>query len=64
MFTLRLWDEWVSDGSQGRHSEWRGKVQYVATGETHYFRDWAALQDLLLRMLPQFEDHQPGNSQE
>ncbi len=46
LFTVRLWRERLND-----HWEWRGKVQYVATGETHYFRDWAVLTAALQEML-------------
>jgi hypothetical protein len=39
LFTVRLWAEELGDGQ----TEWRGQVQYVLSGETRYFRDWAAL---------------------
>jgi hypothetical protein len=55
LFTVRLWAE---DRGQGR-LEWRGQVQHILSGETHYFRDWAVLVDLLLRMLPKFKDAEP-----
>lgn len=51
LFTLRLWLEVLGNGKH----EWRGKVKYVLTGETHYFRGWEQLQDALRRCLPGFE---------
>ena len=47
LFTVRLWREEVGSGQ----IEWRGKVQYVSTGEAHYFREWETLVSLLLQML-------------
>jgi len=35
LFTVRLWLEELGDG----RAEWRGQVQHVLSGETHYFRD-------------------------
>ncbi len=46
LFTVRLWREQLND-----HGEWRGKVQHVTSGETRYFRDWAALILALQEML-------------
>ena len=48
LFTVRLW---IEDLGHGR-TERRGQVQHVASGETHYFREWPALIALLLAMLP------------
>lgn len=39
LFTIRLWRETL-DATQ---SEWRGRVVHARSGETRYFRDWAAL---------------------
>ncbi len=39
LFTLRLWVEPWGDG----YGELRMQVKHVASGETHYFRDWTAL---------------------
>jgi len=44
---LRVWRDDVGDG----HSEWRGKVQHVSSGEARYFRDWPALIACLQDML-------------
>jgi hypothetical protein len=48
LFTIRIWLEELGN----RRSEWRGQVQLVASGETRYFRDWAALIAHLTEMLP------------
>ena len=48
LFTVRLWAEDLGDGQ----AEWRGKLEHVTSGETHYFRDWPALVSLLIAMLP------------
>ena len=39
LFTLRFWQ---TDSGNGE-TQWRGKVQYVVSGETRYFQDWPAL---------------------
>jgi hypothetical protein len=43
LFTVRLWLEPLGNGQ----TEWRGKVQYVPSGEAQYIRDWSALQAFL-----------------
>lgn len=48
LFTLRLWAEDIGNDQ----TEWRGRVQYVPSGEAHYFRDWPTLITYLLKMLP------------
>ena len=48
LFTVRLWMEDLGDG----RAEWRGQVQHVLSGETHYFREWPTLLALLRAMLP------------
>ena len=55
LFTVRLWAEELGDGQR----EWRGQVQHVISGETHYFREWPTLIAWLLAMLPDPESH-PG----
>ncbi|HTP08785.1 MAG TPA: hypothetical protein VMP08_11065 [Anaerolineae bacterium] len=47
LFMLRIWLEDLGAG----HSEWRGKVQHVPSGEARYFRDWPALVACLQAML-------------
>jgi hypothetical protein len=46
-FTVRLWRE---DLGQGR-SEWRGRVQNVASNEVRFFRDWPGLIACLQEMI-------------
>ena len=48
LFTMRIWSEELGDG----RAEWRGQVQHPLSGETCYFRDWPALVDYLLALLP------------
>jgi hypothetical protein len=48
LFAVRIWLEPLSEGQ----AEWRGKVEYVLTGEQHYFRDWLTLIAHLKAMLP------------
>ena len=47
LFTLRLWQEEAGDGQV----EWRGRVQALPEGETHYFRAWSGLVERLEVML-------------
>ena len=51
LFTVRLWQE---DLGHGR-VEWRGQMQHVLSGQTHYFRDWATLAEVMAAMLPGLE---------
>ncbi len=52
LFMVRVWLEELGND----HSEWRGKVQYVPTGEVHYFREWSTLLTFLLDKLPPDKD--------
>ena len=45
---MRLWLEPLSEDQ----TEWRGKVEYVLTGEWRYFRDCLTLITHLNAMLP------------
>lgn len=47
LFTLRVWAEEIGDNQQ----EWRGRIQHIPSGETHYFRDWQTLVAHLQAML-------------
>ncbi len=47
LFLVRLWEEETEEGER----EWCGKVQRVVDGESHQFRDWQGLVELLLVML-------------
>lgn len=61
LFLVRLWrDEAKDTGDNGREgdsssdgntTEWQGKVQRVVDGESHQFRGWQGLVDLMLSML-------------
>lgn len=51
LFTVRMWAEEIEAGQ----FEWRGKVQFLATGETRYFRAWAGLVPLLQTLLAEVE---------
>ncbi|MCP5098370.1 MAG: hypothetical protein GY943_22705 [Chloroflexi bacterium] len=42
-FTLRVWVEDVGNG----RTEFRGTLKQVLTGETHHFRDWTTLTQLI-----------------
>ena len=48
LFAVRVWAQELEDG----RFEWRGRVQYVPTGEVRYFREWPALPDILQQLLP------------
>ena len=48
LFTLRVWREELGES----RTEWRGQIQHVASGETHYFRDWPAAIRFILATLP------------
>jgi hypothetical protein len=39
LFTIRMWEEELSEGS----AEWRGRVQHVTSGAATFFRDWDSL---------------------
>jgi hypothetical protein len=40
LFMVRLWLEDLGNGEY----DWRGKVQYVNSGEARYFHDWSTLE--------------------
>jgi len=44
---VRVWQEDLGEGK----TEWRGKVQDVASGKARYFRDWQTLITYLQTML-------------
>ena len=50
-FTIRIWSERIGQGK----TEWRGRIQHVLSGETHYFRDWNSLIDQVQGMLQPLE---------
>jgi hypothetical protein len=47
LFTVRLWKEDLDK----EHSEWRGKLQHVSSGEAYYFKAWEEMIELILRLL-------------
>jgi hypothetical protein len=51
LFLVRLWAESDSEGD----AVWCGKVQHVTKGRANQFRDWPALIDLFVAMLPDVE---------
>ncbi len=54
LYMLRVWLEELGDGK----TEWRGKLQCVANGESRYFRNWAGLVAALEEMMQQPEKSQ------
>jgi len=48
---VRMWEEEVGSGQ----TEWRGKVQFMSSGDVRYFRHWTALVPLLVTMLSEVE---------
>lgn len=48
LFAIRVWAQTIENG----RTEWRGRVQYVPTGEVHYFREWADMVAIVQQMLP------------
>jgi len=48
LFLVRLWPESSNEGD----AVWCGKVQHVTRGRANQFRDWPALMDILMAMLP------------
>jgi hypothetical protein len=66
LFVVRVWREDVQDaqGTPGESegasgvsggTEWCGMVQRAVDGESHQFRGWQGLTDLLLAMITQKE---------
>ena len=55
LFTVRVWQEELGNDQ----TEWRGKVQHIASGDVRYFREWSMLVTILLEMLQEAEpDHE------
>ena len=46
LFTVRIWKEKLNDD----HTEWRGTVRHVLSGETNHFREWTNLIKYLERV--------------
>jgi hypothetical protein len=47
LFTVRYWLETLGNGQ----TDWRGKVQYVNSGEVRYFRDCQTLNEFIETIL-------------
>ncbi len=52
IFILKLWQEVLNDEHNHKQIEWRGKIQDVFNGETHYFRDWPTIVKFISNILP------------
>lgn len=53
LFTVRLWEEDLGLGQ----AEWRGFVQHVPSGKSHYFRDW---QEMIRFLMETAANHRPN----
>jgi hypothetical protein len=51
LFSVRVWEEEIGIDQ----TELRGKIQLLTNGDVRYFRDWATLVPLLLKMLSESE---------
>ena len=56
LFLLRVWVHDPGDGQK----RWHGKVQNIVYGEAQHFKEWSALIDCLLSMLPSLDTEQPS----
>lgn len=52
LFSVRVWREELANDQR----EWRGKVQYVSSGEAFYFRQWSELVKHIVAWLEQNEE--------
>jgi hypothetical protein len=59
LFLLRLWNEQSGDG----RTEWSGKLQRTANGETHFFNGLPSLTGLLATMLPPGADNKEASQE-
>ena len=55
VFILKLWQEVLDDEENERQIEWRGKIQDVFNGETHYFRDWPTIVKFISNIYPELK---------
>lgn len=53
IFILKLWQEVLDDEQNHKQTEWRGKIQDVFNGETHYFRDWPTIVKFISNIYPE-----------
>lgn len=62
VFILKLWQEVLDDQQNHRQTEWRGKIQDVFNGETHYFRDWPTIVKFIANIYPELETRRRSSS--
>lgn len=58
LFMLRVWLEEVGDS----RTEFRGTLKHVLSGETHHFRDWATLVQLIESLVTTKQTDQWGKT--
>ncbi len=52
LFTIRLWREQLNE----THTEWRGKIQHIGSGETRYFRSLDNMMEFMSNTLSNFKN--------
>jgi hypothetical protein len=52
LFTVRLWREQLNE----THTEWRGKIQHIGSGETRYFRSLDNMMEFMSNTLSNFKN--------
>jgi hypothetical protein len=62
VFILKLWQEVLKDEQDQKQLEWRGKIQDVFNGETHYFRDWPTIVKFISNIYPELETRRRRNA--
>ena len=61
IFILKLWQEVLDDEQSHKQTEWRGRIQDVFNGETHYFRDWPTIVKFISNIFPELGNHRRQN---
>lgn len=56
LFTMRLWKEALD----GDRFEWRGRIEFIETGEVRYFREDTAFFSWLLAHFSGIDAAEPG----
>ncbi len=62
IFILKLWQEVLDEGRSRKQTEWRGRIQDVSSGKTHYFRDWPTIVKFISNSMPELERSKRRNS--
>ncbi len=62
IFIVKLWQEVLDEEHNRKQIEWRGKIQDVFNGETHYFRDWSTIVKFISENLPELGVQKRRNS--